>query len=52
MKSIYGAFTYIYHIKLTIHVGKYTIPMDGKGMYSHNVSKFLGFHVCFQVLKT
>ena len=31
---MYGIFTYIYHIlplKTTIHVGKYTSPMDGLG---------------------
>ena len=27
----HGIFTYIYHKKLTIHVGKYTIYMDGMG---------------------
>ena len=26
--SMYGIFTYIYHKKSTIHVGKYTSPMD------------------------
>ena len=26
-----GIFTYIYHKNSTIHVGKYTIPMDGMG---------------------
>ena len=34
--SMYGIFTYIYHIlplKTTIHVGKYTSPMDGMGVY-------------------
>ena len=32
--SMYGIFTYICHIlplKTTIHVGKYTSPMDGMG---------------------
>ena len=31
---MYGIFTYIYHIlplKTTIHVAKYTSPMDGMG---------------------
>ena len=31
---MYGIFTYIYHIlplKTTIHVGKYTSPMDAMG---------------------
>ena len=42
---MYGIFTYICHIlplKTTIHVGKYTSPMDGMGiiiyvpqMYTH-----------------
>ena len=39
---MYGIFTYIYHIlplKTTIHVGKYTSPMDGMGVYIYiNVS--------------
>ena len=38
LPSVYGIFTYIYHIfhplKTTIHVGKYTSPMDGKGYVS------------------
>ena len=36
LPSMYGIFTYIYHIlplKTTIHVGKYTSPMDDMGMF-------------------
>ena len=32
---MYGIFTYIYHKKSTIHVGKYTSPMDGMGIDPH-----------------
>ncbi len=28
---MYGIFPYIYNLKSTIHVGKYTSPMDGMG---------------------
>ena len=31
---MYGIFAYIYHKKSTIHVGKYTSPMDGMGKAS------------------
>ena len=36
---MYGIFTYIYHKKSTIHVGKYTSPMDpmGKGISTMTV---------------
>ena len=29
--SMYGVFAYIYHEKSTIHVGKYSSPIDGMG---------------------
>jgi len=29
---LYGIFPYIYHKKSTLHVGKYTSPMDAMGM--------------------
>ncbi len=29
---MYGIFTYIYHKKSTIHVGKYTSPVDPVGI--------------------
>ena len=38
--SMYGIYTYIYHnilpLRTTIHVGKYTSPMDGMGMTFNN----------------
>ena len=30
---MYGIFTYIFHKESTIHVGRYTSPMDGMGTY-------------------
>ena len=54
LPSMYGIFTYIYHIlplKTTIHVGKYTSPMDGMGiplvLPIHCVPRhFLTIHAC------
>ena len=50
---MYGCFTvntYIYHKKSTIHVGKYTSPMDGMGICT---SMFLpGKKSCISPWKT
>ena len=34
---MYGIFSYIYHKKSTINVGKYTSPMDPKGIYIYMI---------------